>query len=266
MTTFGSYTDIGVELDQHVAVVEIQRPPNNFFDVVLIRSIAEAFEDLDKETDCRAIVLASDGKHFCAGANLGFQNARTGGAEVRNAATQPGDLYREGVRLFRTGKPIVGAIQGAAVGGGLGLALVPDFRVACEEARFSANFSRLGFYPGFGLTTTLPELVGKRQASMMFLTGKRVKGDEAYRIGLADLLVPLADVRGAAIEVARELAISAPLSVIEIRSKMRAGLADRVEAATDEEAVIQGRLRATADYREGVKAMDERRDPRFKGE
>ena len=172
MGEFGSYTDIAVNLDDQVAVVEIQRAPNNFFDELLIRSIADAFEDLQEEAGCRAIVLASAGKHFCAGANLGF----TGQPSPRSVTSDPNSLYRQGVRLFRTAKPIVGAIQGAAVGGGLGLSLVPDFRVACEEARFSANFSRLGFYPGFGLTTTLPELIGSQQASMMLMTGRRVKG------------------------------------------------------------------------------------------
>ena len=106
-------------------------------------------------------------------------------------------LYKEAIRLFRTKKPIIGAIHGAAVGGGLGLALVPDFRVTCAEARFSANFNRLGFHPGFGLTVTLPRLVGAQQAALLFYTGRRISGDEAVRLGLADVLVPQAEVRSA---------------------------------------------------------------------
>ena len=104
-------------------------------------------------------------------------------------------------------------MHGAAVGGGLGLALVADFRVTCQEARFSANFNRLGFHPGFGLTATLPRLVGAQQAALLFYTGRRIPGDEAVRIGLADVLVPQAEVRSAAQALALEIAQSAPLAV-----------------------------------------------------
>ena len=88
-------------------------------------------------------------------------------------------LYIEGNRLFRTKKPIVAAMHGAAVGGGLGLAMVADFRVTCPEARFCANFTRLGFHPGFGLTVTLPAVIGPTKAALMFYTSRRVPGDEA---------------------------------------------------------------------------------------
>ena len=171
----------------------------------------------------------------------------------------------EAVRLFRSKKPIVGAIHGAAVGGGLGLALVADFRVACPEARFCANFTRLGFHPGFGLTTTLPEVIGKTNAALMFYTSRRVTGEEAHRMGLADMLVPQDQVRPAALKLAAEIAENAPLGVIATRATMRAGLADRVETATEHELAEQSRLRTTDDFKEGVKAMAERRVPNFAG-
>lgn len=260
MTSYGDYTDLTVELNDLVAVVEIQRSPNNFFDEVLIRSISDAFEDLDRDDNCRSIVLGSAGKHFCAGANFTAPPAAAG------QRSDPGELYRQGVRLFRTRKPIVAAIQGAAVGGGLGLAVMADFRVACEESRFSANFTRLGFHPGFGLTITLPELIGKQNANLMFFTGRRIKGAVALEMGLADMLVPLAEVRSAAVQLATEIATSAPLAVQSTRATVRVGLADRVALATDHELAEQTRLRLTADYREGIQAMDERRTPNFKGE
>src|SRR5438876_11584089 len=95
-------------------------------------------------------------------------------------------LYKEAIRLFRARKPIVGAIHGAAVGGGLGLAMVPDFRVTCPEARFVANFTRLGFHPGFGLTETLPAVIGTTNAQMMYYTSRRTGGEEPHRMGLAE--------------------------------------------------------------------------------
>ena len=169
------------------------------------------------------------------------------------------------MRLFRTSKPIVAAIQGAAVGGGLGLAMVADFRVTCPEARFCANFTRLGFHPGFGLTTTLPELIGKTNAALMFYTSRRIPGEEAHRWGLADVLVAQAEVRDAALKLAAEIAENAPLGLIATRATMRAGLAERVRKATEHELEQQSRLRKTDDFKEGVKAMAARTLPDFKG-
>src|SRR5262245_11006920 len=262
----GPFKDIGVDLDKEmVATIEIRRPPHNFFDIDLIRQIADACEHLDRDDTCRAIVLASQGTAFCAGAKLGD------GADVQNVLVkksetgQAGHLYIEAVRLFRTAKPIVGAIHGAAVGGGLGLALVPDVRVTCPEARFCANFTRLGFHPGFGLTVTLPELIGPSKAALMFHTGRRFTGEEAFAMGLADVLVAQEGVRAAATELATEIAQSSPLGVMATRDTLRAGLADLVAAATERELAAQMRLRPTADFREGVAAMAERRLPRFVG-
>jgi enoyl-CoA hydratase/carnithine racemase len=260
MATMGTYQEIGVELADHVATVEIRRPPHNFFDVALIGEIASAFESLDANAECRAIVLASEGKSFCAGANFGG-NA-TPAQPNRDAST--GHLYREAVRLFRVGKPMVAAIQGPAIGGGLGLALVPDFRVTCPEATFSANFTKLGFHPGFGLTVTLPRLIGVGTASLMFLTSRRIKGEEAHRIGLADVLVPQEQVRHAALALAAEIAACAPLGVIATRATLRQGLAERVAAATEHELAEQSRLRNTEDFKEGLRASNERRQPDFK--
>ena len=260
-----SYTDIAVTTAGHVATIEIKRPPHNFFDMSLIKQIADAFEGFDKDGDVRAIVLCAEGKSFCAGANFGDGSKLDAEGNRPNENQMGGHLYQEAVRLFRTRKPIVGAIQGAAIGGGLGLALVPDFRVAAPEARFAANFTRLGFHPGFGLTHTLPELIGNQQANLMFYTGRRINGEEAIDLGLADVLAPLADVRRVAQDLAKDISESAPLAVMETRATVRAGLADRVKAATDHELKVQSALRQTEDFKEGVKAVNERRVANFKG-
>ena len=118
----------------------------------------------------------------------------------------------------------------------LGLALTADFRIAAPESRFSANFARLGFHQGFGLSVTLPELIGQQASREMFFTGKRVKGEEALTIGLCDRLTPLKELRTTAIAFTREIAQSAPLAIESIRATLRSGLADRVEVATLHEA------------------------------
>ncbi|MDX1650480.1 MAG: enoyl-CoA hydratase/isomerase family protein, partial [Myxococcota bacterium] len=206
-----AYGDVAVALgDDFVAEVELRRPPENFFDRVLIASLADALEALDAEPACRVALLCAQGRHFCAGADFRAPGGGAGDAGGRH-------LYDEAVRLFRTRKPIVAAVQGAAVGGGLGLALAADFRLAAPEARFAANFARLGFHHGFGLGETLPRVVGPQRAAELLYTGRRVPGDEALAIGLCDRLVPQADLRDAARAFAVEIARSAPLAVASIR-------------------------------------------------
>lgn len=260
MSQHAAYKDIGVSLSGHVGVVEIRKPPLNFFDNALINQIADAFEVFDRDPQCRSVVLCAEGKAFCAGAD--FANRPDTGATGEAGGKH---LYKEASRLFRTKKPIVAAVHGAAIGGGLGLAVMPDFRVTCKEARFSANFARLGFHPGFGLTATLPRLVGEQMATLLFYTGRRIPGDEAVAIGLADVLAPQAEVRAKAMELATEIAQSGPLAVMSMRETMRRGLADAIEAATERELVEQEWQRGTSDFKEGVKATAERRLPDFKG-
>ncbi|MCA3708482.1 MAG: enoyl-CoA hydratase/isomerase family protein, partial [Phenylobacterium sp.] len=175
------------------------------------------------------------------------------------------DLYTQAVRLFSVETPIVAAVQGAAVGAGLGLALVADFRIASPEARFTANFVKLGFHPGFGLTHTLPRVIGEQRANLMFLTGRRVKPEEALAWGLVDEVVPQADLLDAAKALAAEIAENAPLAVVATRKTLRAGLAAAVRAQTDHEHGQQTILRATEDFAEGVRAVAERRPGNFKG-
>lgn len=258
MPALTTYPDLQVDIKDFVATVEIRRPPNNFFDLSLIDQIASAFEALDTEDSCRAIVLCSQGKNFCAGND--FSQAST---DVTQVTDRKNPLYDMGVRLFRTNKPSVGAIQGAAVGGGLGLALSTDFRVASPDARMTANFVSLGFHHGFGLTVTLPRLIGQQQANLMLYTGRRYTGEQALALGLCEYLVPLEQLRQRAWDLAREIAAQAPLAVQSVRATMRAGIGDAYAKATDRESAEQARLRATEDFKEGVKAVAQRRPGNF---
>ena len=223
--------------------------------------LAEAFEAMDSDLDCRALVLASEGKSFCAGANF---NATAAGVGDEVASTTS-HLYQNAIRLFACAKPIVAAIQGAAIGGGLGLALVADFRVVLPDARFGANFVKLGIHPGFGLTYTLPRIIGIQRASLMFYTGRRVTGEEAAAWGLADVLAEPDRLREQAMKLAAEIAECAPLAVQSTRATMRRDLADAVRAQTEHEHAEQSLLFQTEDHREGVRAVTERRPGRFKG-
>jgi enoyl-CoA hydratase/carnithine racemase len=258
--TAESYGDVRVEWRAHVALTVFDHPPNNHVSTPLMRDLADAFEALDADPQCRAIVLATEGKVFCGGADLQAPNAVTRGD---GAGINP--LYTEAVRLFSNRKPIVAAVQGAAVGAGLGLALVADFRIAAPEARFAANFVKLGFHAGFGISHTLPRLIGLQRASLMLQTARRIKADEALAWGLVDAVAPLERVRAEAIALAAEIAENAPLAVQSSRATLREGLAAAVKAQTGHEFAEQQRLMKTRDFAEGVKAVNERRPGAFVG-
>ena len=245
--------DVGVEVVGHVAVVEMRRPPYNYFDLELMRALGQIFEYIDQVASLRAIVMVAQGSAFCAGADF-----NTPGGPSR-------DVYPEAARLFATRKPIVAAIQGPAIGGGLGLALVADFRVAAPEARFAANFVKLGIHPGFGLTHTLPRLIGVQKAALLLYTGRRLNGEQALAWGLVDELVDLPELRAAALKLAAEIAEAAPLAVVSTRATLRHGLFDAFRDQVRHESDEQTRLLATADSREGIRAVNERRPGRFIG-
>jgi enoyl-CoA hydratase/carnithine racemase len=246
-------TEVTTEVDGHVAVVEMHRPPTNFFDEALLGEIGQALFQVDENPEVRAVVLCAEGRHFCAGADLRNVDAHA----LRR-------VYRKAFALFSARKPIVAAVQGAAIGGGLGLALAADFRVATPKSRFSANFARLGFHQGFGLSVTLPAVVGQQKALELLYTGRAVSGDEAHRICLVDRLVD-DDPRPAALQFAHEIAGSAPMSLVAIRSTMRRSLNAQVHAALDQEAAAQTVLLDTKDMREGIEASIGKREPVFIG-
>jgi enoyl-CoA hydratase/carnithine racemase len=250
--------DLRVRLADHVAEVEIRRPPHNYFDATLIADLAGVLERLDADPECRVVLLCAEGKSFCAGADFSKP-------QIYDPQEGTAKLYASAVRLFAARKPIVAAIQGAAIGGGLGLALAADFRVACPEARFAANFVKLGTHAGFGITHTLPALIGRQRASLMLLSGRRLGGAEALEWGLVDALAEQGAVRGAARGLALEIAANAPLAVVATRDTLRAGLAEAVRLQTLLENDKQTRLFDTADHREGVAAVAERRPGRFSG-
>ena len=252
------FKDISVSIKQHLAYVEINRPPNNFFDANLIQQIADAYESLDEEDECRVILLKSEGKNFCAGANFGQDE------DMLDKSVPYKKLYAQAVRLFRTRKPVIAIVQGAAIGGGLGLALSADFRVACHEARFAANFAKLGFHPGFGSSITLPRVVGVQKAMDMLFTARRVTGEEAFKIGLADKFCSKEKITEEAEQLAMEIASSAPMAVESIRSTLRGNLADQIEQIVDWELSEQVRLQKTEDFKTSIAASLSRETPQFK--
>jgi enoyl-CoA hydratase/carnithine racemase len=259
---------VGVERIGNVVVVELQQGPHNFASVEVMNDLADALSAAT-EDGARAGVICAEGKSFCAGAKFaGTEGTRADnfGAFVQSDTASPiGPFYESAMRLYGVTIPLVAAVHGPAVGAGFGLATACDMRVMCPEAFLLTNFVRLGIHPGFGISLTLPELIGAARAADVLLTARRIYGEEAMQLGLANRLVPQADVRSTAVAIAAEIAMGAPLAVQSTRATMRQGLAERVRERLAHERKTQDWLSSTADAEEGIAAMLERRDPNFSG-
>ena len=254
-STTSAFGDVSARLDnEHVAEVELHRPPANYFDAALLNGIVDAVE-WAADKGGRAVVLCAEGKHFCAGLDFGVA------AKPEPEALAA--LYLTAGRLIDGPLPLIAAVQGSAIGGGLGLALAADFRVSTPSSRFSANFARLGFHQGFGISLTLPAVVGRQRALELLTTGRRISGEEARAIGLVDRLD--IDPRAGAHALAREIATSAPQAVRSIRATLRADMVDRFSVMVDHERAEQIRLMESADFSEGIAASMARRPPEFTG-
>lgn len=244
-----------------VGEIRFSSPPHNFASVEMVTRIADALEQFDRDPQVRCGLLIADGSSFCAGADLFGDKTLQGDSGIDQIRA----LYGQALRIFRRRKPLVAAVGGPAIGAGLGLALSADFRVASTAARFSANFVRLGFHPGFGITATLPRAVGHINAGWMLLSGERIKADAALQWGLVNRLTSAEALASAGCELAEAISANAPLALQAVRATWAEGEAETVAAAMDREIAQQALLRKTADYAEGVDAAFSRREPVFQG-
>lgn len=251
MTTYSN--SVKNETLEHVGIITFSNPPLNYFSEQILDSIATALQAFDEQPAIRVVIIRSTGNVFCAGAQFSGEEGQG------STPFDPSDIYRAGLKLFQTRKPIIAEIQGAAVGGGLGLAMVADFRIAAETAKFTGNFTQVGIHAGFGLTHTLPRAIGQQATALLLYTGKRITGVEAHRIGLVDEVVPLERLQATTLSLAQEIATAAPLAVEATRKTLRAGLAKAIADQLLMETSEQLRLFKTDDYKEGIKAVRDRR-------
>ena len=251
-----------VQASGDVAVVTMMRPPHNLLTEPDLRAVADALHDA--AAWARAVVLCAEGRSFCAGAN--FRSAQAPDpTDAAAFAERTAAFYAQAARVFDSPLPTVAAVHGAAIGAGFGLALACDLRVVSRASWFQANFVHLGIHPGFALSAVLPHLVGPGRAADLMLTGRRVDGDEALAIGLAQHRAEPGEERAAAVALATQIAAAAPLAVAATRRTLRAGLADEATRTMAHELDEQRRLAGTADAVEGVTAILEKRTPRFEG-
>lgn len=249
-----------VDDDHGVGMVRFADGDLNHLSPDLLSQLGDAYASLE-HAGCRVIVLSTPSRHFCAGAH--FDGDDPGRTRSERSSSPIYDLVP---RLFARHIPVIAVVDGAAVGGGLGLAMSADFRVAGPSARFSANFAQIGMSQGFGLTLTLPRAIGRQAASLLLYSGRRVNAEESVRIGLCDSSAPSRQAaEDAALALAREIASSAPLAIRAIHTQLNSDLPAQIQATLDEEHKHQRDLYATGDFREGVIAARERRPAMFRG-
>jgi enoyl-CoA hydratase len=258
------------ELEPGIALVTLNRPERlNAMTLELVAELGEALARLGADPGTRAIVLTGAGRGFCAGHDLG--EMVDGSGEDSPLATVRGGLGVQRafsdltVRVRRTPKPVIAAVNGAAAGGGLALALASDTRVCSASARFNAAFVRLGISGAdVGVSYLLPRLVGPTAAFEMMLSGRIVDAEEAFRLGLVLRVVPDGEVVDAALDVARGIVRNSPLGVDMTKEVMWANLdAPSIEAAIELENRTQILCTQTRDFGEALSAFVERRDPSF---
>jgi enoyl-CoA hydratase/carnithine racemase len=254
------------ESDHQIAEIALNRPGNrNSMTSDVLEGLRDAVARARSDRDLRCVIVTGRGKSFCAGADFKSQQQEAEPGRFRTGNERTFDIYSPFLSLLEIEIPTIAAMQGHAIGGGLGLALVCDLRVANRDARYGANFVRLGLHPGMATTYILPRLLGLPRATELLLTGRIISGTEAAEFGLANYAVEAEQVVEKARELAREIAGCAPLPVRWTKRSIYRGVDWDPRRAAEWEAHAQSRTLETEDAREGIRALLERRDPVFRG-
>lgn len=252
------------ETRDDLGVITLDRPDNrNSMTPELLDAFAVASARARDDEKIRALVVTGTGACFSSGADFKSTLQREG--DDRAPHEKSFAMYEPFLSLLDVQVPVIGALNGHAVGGGFGLALVCDLRIGALDAKYGANFVRLGLAPGMSISYVLPRLIGMARASELLLTGRLVDGAEAERLGILNRAVAAADVLPEALALARTIADNAPFAVRETKRAIRRGLGLDVAAAARAEAHVQAASLQMDDAREGIAALLEKRSPTFTG-
>ena len=247
-----------------IGIITLDRPDNrNSMTPELLDAFAVASARAREDDQIRALIVTGTGACFSSGADFKSTLQREG--DDRAPHEKSFAMYEPFLSLLDVRVPVIGALNGHAVGGGFGLALVCDLRIGALDAKYGANFVKLGLAPGMSISYLLPRLIGMARASELLLTGRLVEGAEAERLGILNRAVLAADVLPAALALAQTIADNAPFAVQETKRAIRRGLALEVAAAARAEPHVQAASIVMADAREGIAALLEKRAPKFTG-
>lgn len=254
------------DLAEGIATITLNRPDNrNSMTPDVLDAFGKCIDRCKNDHNVRCVVITGNGDSFCAGADFKSHPSATTERFQSPWENLRYNTYGRFLAILDLRVPVVAAMNGHAIGGGLGLALVCDIRVANETARYGANFVRLGLHPGMATTYILPRLVGLPKAAELIYTGRVISGSEAAQLGLANYAVPKADVLKKAMDLAREIATAAPLAVKWAKDSMAQNVPFEPRPAALLESHMQSRSFETKDHKEGVAALLQKRTPKFTG-
>lgn len=264
-----SHRDLLLEKNDHCLWITLNRPEQaNAFSDEMITELCEVLKDADWDEDIRVIVITGSGKAFCAGGDVKAMEEKSG-----MFAGEPDELrrrYSRGIQQIpltfeSLQTPVIAMVNGAAIGAGCDLACMCDIRIGCQYSRFGETFAKLALVPGDGGTLFLQRVVGYAKAMELSLTGRIVEAEEALKLGLLNTLVDPSELRAKTQEMVDSIAANSPVAVSMIKKAIRHARTAEVQANLDLLAAFQGITQRTDDHFEGVRALKERRAPKFKG-
>lgn len=249
-----------------IGTITLNRPEKyNAFAGRMREEIKEAVEDVCRDPEISVIIITGAGKAFCSGGDLDeFVSGKTQ-AMSKVATSERHTMYQIVLSLNAVEKPVIAAVNGAAVGGGCNLALACDIRIASEKARFGQSFTRIGLHPDWGGIYFLPRLVGYAKAAELIFSGDIIDGQEALRIGMVNRLVPHDELMSETYALAERMARNAPIPIAFAKRGLQSSHRMDITQALDFEAYVLEVTSKSKDFMEGTKAFLEKRQPEFKG-
>ncbi|HTE48189.1 MAG TPA: enoyl-CoA hydratase-related protein [Gemmatimonadaceae bacterium] len=256
------FQTITLSVDDRIATITVNRPDKlNALNDQVIAELGDAIDAARDNRDVGGVILTGAGRAFVAGADIS-ELEQHGAVSAKALAQRGQDVFR---RFETSPKPTIAAVNGFALGGGCELAMACHLRIASDVAKFGQPEVKLGLVPGYGGTQRLPRLIGKGRALQLLLTGEIIDAAEAYRIGLANRVVPGAELIATATTMLRVMLANGPLAVAQCIEVVNSGYDLPLTDAMTLEATAFGLLAATADKREGTRAFLEKRAANFTG-